>query len=280
MCRAGSLQGYTCVTADRPLPLKSGHFLTEPVGVGAAVTYMKSMLQFQVWVKKQSLWVAGGVSQIKLLTDWKVTEEVSISGEKARSVRNEEARSIHGEEMKSGLGTLFPADCRRRAWGDPRGLLASTQGQPATLLPVAVPTPPTLPTPAHSSPHPTPPRLPLIQPPSAHPSLLDPPTCQDPRAGPSLCTALGPGMSGGPGPPLQAAPSLTCVPCGAPGNPDPSLSPSRGGSSTPVSPAEDPTLPLGAQPLLTLLLTVTLKSGDSCPMTLPLPAPWCHQTSR
>ena len=91
MCRAGSLQGYTCVTADRPLPLESGHFLTEPVGVGAAVTYMKSMLQFQVWVKKRSLWVGGGVSQIKLLTNWKVTEEVSISGEKARSIRNEEA---------------------------------------------------------------------------------------------------------------------------------------------------------------------------------------------
>ena len=52
VCRAGSLQGYPYVTADRPLPLESGHFLTEPVGVGAAVTYMKSMLQFQVWVKK------------------------------------------------------------------------------------------------------------------------------------------------------------------------------------------------------------------------------------
>ena len=113
------------------------------------MTYMKSMLQFQLWVRKRSLWVGGSVSQIKLLTDWKVTEEASISGEKARSV--------HGEEMKSGLRTVFPADCRRQAWGEPRGLLASTKGQPATLLPVAAPTPPTLPTPAHSSPHPTPP---------------------------------------------------------------------------------------------------------------------------
>lgn len=76
-------------------------FLTEPVGVGAAVTYVKSMLHFQAWVKKWSLWVGGVVFQIKRLTDWRVTEEVSISGEKARFVRG---------EMKSGLGTVFPTD--------------------------------------------------------------------------------------------------------------------------------------------------------------------------
>ena len=76
-------------------------FLTEPVGVGAAVTYVKSMLHFQVWVKKWSLWVGGVVFEIKWLTDWRVTQEASISGEKARFVRG---------EMKSSLGTVFPTD--------------------------------------------------------------------------------------------------------------------------------------------------------------------------
>ncbi|KAI4591268.1 hypothetical protein MJG53_002317 [Ovis ammon polii x Ovis aries] len=53
-------------------------------------------------------WMNGNLSpvsmdKIKLLTDWKVTEEVSISGEKACSVRNEEARSIHGTDVDCGM---------------------------------------------------------------------------------------------------------------------------------------------------------------------------------
>lgn len=127
-----------------------------------------------------------------------------------------------------------------------------------------------------------PPTLPSSNPAAlARPSLLDPPTCRDPRARPSPCTALGLGMSWLPGPPPGRPPPSPASPAGRQmALTHHCLAVSLGGSSSaPVSPTEDPTLPLGAQPLLTPLLTVTLKFGDGCPMTLPPPAPWCHQPS-
>ncbi|KAI4549940.1 hypothetical protein MG293_002270 [Ovis ammon polii] len=70
------------------------------------------VLDEALWPHHAQPWQAGDITGVgdtaedldsALPTDWKVTEEVSISGEKARSVRNEEALSIHGTDVDCGM---------------------------------------------------------------------------------------------------------------------------------------------------------------------------------